>query len=124
MDPSSYNLSPGMQKRILLEKLRKQRAQQESLPVQPVEAAQAHRSSARCRPCAFLNDDGCYSEEANPPVSRDQAQAAAIAAATEHYLEVGDGISLWYRVWGNPEGIPVLFVHGGPGGCAASLSPS
>ena len=34
-------------------------------------------------------------------------------------LDVGDGISLWYRVWGNPAGTPVVFVHGGPGQCVA-----
>uniref|UniRef100_A0A7S4HSU4 prolyl aminopeptidase n=1 Tax=Odontella aurita TaxID=265563 RepID=A0A7S4HSU4_9STRA len=35
-------------------------------------------------------------------------------------MDVGGGISLWYRTWGNREsGIPVLFVHGGPGNSAA-----
>ena len=34
-------------------------------------------------------------------------------------LDVDAGISLWYRIWGNPEGTPVLFVHGGPGQCVA-----
>ena len=28
-------------------------------------------------------------------------------------------LSLWYRTWGNSSGIPVLFVHGGPGACVA-----
>ncbi len=31
-------------------------------------------------------------------------------------LEVSDLHSLYYEVSGNPEGIPVVFVHGGPGG--------
>ena len=36
-------------------------------------------------------------------------------------LDVGDGHSLWWEESGNPAGIPVLFVHGGPGaGCAPS----
>jgi len=26
-------------------------------------------------------------------------------------------IEIWYQTWGNPNGIPVLFVHGGPGQC-------
>jgi proline iminopeptidase len=31
------------------------------------------------------------------------------------YLEVGHGHELFYEVYGNPKGIPTLFVHGGPG---------
>jgi len=34
-------------------------------------------------------------------------------------LEVGDGNQVYYEQVGNPEGIPVLMVHGGPGaGCS------
>lgn len=34
-------------------------------------------------------------------------------------LEVGDGHTLYWEESGNPRGVPVLFVHGGPGaGCA------
>lgn len=34
-------------------------------------------------------------------------------------LEVGDGHTLYWEESGNPHGVPVLFVHGGPGaGCA------
>ncbi len=41
----------------------------------------------------------------------------------EDYLSVGDGHQLYYAEFGNPEGQPILVVHGGPGfGCAASLS--
>lgn len=32
------------------------------------------------------------------------------------YLDVGDGHSIYYELSGNPNGKPVLFVHGGPGG--------
>jgi proline iminopeptidase len=46
-----------------------------------------------------------------------------IDKAEEGRLELGDnGISLWYRVWGNPAGTPVLFVHGGPGQCVADYN--
>lgn len=31
------------------------------------------------------------------------------------YLDVGDGHSLYYELYGNPKGIPVIFLHGGPG---------
>ncbi|MEM3154289.1 MAG: prolyl aminopeptidase [Candidatus Woesearchaeota archaeon] len=34
------------------------------------------------------------------------------------YFPVGDGHEIYYALYGNPKGIPVLFVHGGPGaGC-------
>jgi len=36
--------------------------------------------------------------------------------ANENTIDIGNGLSLWYRTWGNKlTGIPVLFVHGGPG---------
>lgn len=39
-----------------------------------------------------------------------------IQDAHEHMLDIGAGLSLWYRTWGNrATGIPVQFVHGGPG---------
>ena len=31
------------------------------------------------------------------------------------YLEVGDGHKVYYEQYGNPKGIPILFLHGGPG---------
>ena len=35
-----------------------------------------------------------------------------------HILKVGNGNSLYVEECGNPEGIPVVFLHGGPGsGC-------
>ena len=46
------------------------------------------------------------------------ASACACAAPAVGYPTQ----SLWYRVWGNPEGIPVLFVHGGPGNCVADYA--
>ena len=42
-----------------------------------------------------------------------------MSQAPEALIEVQDGIRLWYRTWGNKDGIPVLFVHGGPGNCVA-----
>jgi proline iminopeptidase len=36
-------------------------------------------------------------------------------------LEVGDGHRLYYELSGNPQGIPVVYLHGGPGaGCVAT----
>ena len=37
------------------------------------------------------------------------------------YLDVGHGHSLYWEECGNPNGVPVLFLHGGPG---AGLSPN
>ncbi len=31
------------------------------------------------------------------------------------YLKVSDGYTLYYELCGNPKGIPVLYLHGGPG---------
>ena len=45
-----------------------------------------------------------------------------IEKAVEGQLEMSDGITLWYRVWGNPSGTPVVFVHGGPGQCVADYN--
>ena len=37
---------------------------------------------------------------------------------TGFHLDVGGGHQIWLQPWGNPEGLPVLFLHGGPGsGC-------
>ncbi len=39
----------------------------------------------------------------------------------EFRLEVGDGHQLYVQTWGNSKGIPVFFLHGGPGsGCKDS----
>lgn len=39
---------------------------------------------------------------------------------SEQMLDVGDGHRLYVEQSGNPNGIPVLFVHGGPGGGCSS----
>jgi proline iminopeptidase len=31
------------------------------------------------------------------------------------HLDVGDGHRLYWEGWGNPDGVPVIFLHGGPG---------
>lgn len=31
------------------------------------------------------------------------------------YIDVSDGHELYYELYGNPKGIPVIFLHGGPG---------
>ena len=37
-----------------------------------------------------------------------------------YHLDVGDGHRIWVQPWGNPAGVPILFLHGGPGsGCNA-----
>lgn len=42
-----------------------------------------------------------------------------VDTAREAFLALDDKVSLWYRTWGNPAGIPVVFVHGGPGNSVA-----
>ena len=44
------------------------------------------------------------------------APAAPLAAKSgEHRVKTADGVELWYRVAGVERGVPVLFLHGGPG---------
>ncbi len=41
-----------------------------------------------------------------------------ISSYREFYLDVSDVHQLWVAEYGNPEGLPVVFLHGGPGsGC-------
>ncbi|MSR13478.1 MAG: prolyl aminopeptidase [Gammaproteobacteria bacterium] len=45
----------------------------------------------------------------------------ATAPRRAEWLEVGDGHSIYFEEAGNPEGIPIVFLHGGPGsGCKPS----
>lgn len=41
--------------------------------------------------------------------------ARSAAPAGEHRVRTSDGVELWYRIAGVPSGVPVLFLHGGPG---------
>lgn len=43
-----------------------------------------------------------------------------IGCYSSGYFDTGDGHSLYYEESGNPDGFPVLYLHGGPG---AGLSP-
>jgi proline iminopeptidase len=43
------------------------------------------------------------------------AGSTAGAANGEHRVKTPDGVQLWYRVAGVRDGMPVLFLHGGPG---------
>ena len=66
----------------------------------------------------------------SPPASDTSNQAAGgtnaiqyptqlypeIDSYEEGYLDVGDGHKLYYDISGNPNGIPCIFLHGGPGG--------
>jgi proline iminopeptidase len=67
----------------------------------------------------------------SPPASDTANQAAAdgtnavqyptqlypeIDSYEEGYLDVGDGHKIYYDISGNPNGIPCIFLHGGPGG--------
>ena len=53
----------------------------------------------------------------------DQILFSPLDAFDEGYIQVSDLHSLWYAQYGNPEGVPILVVHGGPGaGCSADSS--
>lgn len=41
---------------------------------------------------------------------------------SKQHIEVSDGHSLYVEECGNPEGIPVIFLHGGPGGLISEKS--
>ena len=57
---------------------------------------------------------------ANMSTNGANTKTVAMKEAKESLLEVDEGILVWYQTWGNVEsGIPVLFVHGGPGNCVA-----
>ena len=46
-----------------------------------------------------------------------------IEKADEHYLDIGNGLLIWFRTWGNRKrGTPVLFLHGGPGQAIADYN--
>ena len=47
--------------------------------------------------------------------ARDTGLYPSIEPYTTAMLDVGDGHSLYYELSGHPDGIPVIFVHGGPG---------
>jgi proline iminopeptidase len=38
----------------------------------------------------------------------------------ETFLEVGNGHTLYVQEWGNPNGAPIMFLHGGPGAAATN----
>lgn len=61
----------------------------------------------------------------NPPMiykrekSLDQILFPVINPFKEDHLIVSDIHKIWYAKYGNPKGVPVLVVHGGPGfGCS------
>jgi proline iminopeptidase len=57
--------------------------------------------------------------------TRHRSPAVAIRHAREHLVDVGNGLKVWCRTWGNPDGgVPVLFVHGGPGNAISDYGDS
>ena len=53
------------------------------------------------------------------PVSYPTNLYPEIEPYAEGMLDVGDGHRLYYDVSGNPDGVPAIFLHGGPGaGCS------
>lgn len=52
---------------------------------------------------------------------KDRDLYAAYSAYKQGWLDVSGGHSLRWSVGGNPKGIPVLFLHGGPGGASHDI---
>ena len=56
-----------------------------------------------------------------PPLTNRRELYPPIEPYSEGWLEVGDGHSLYWMECGNPNGIPAVFLHGGPGaGCVSA----
>lgn len=60
------------------------------------------------------------SNQVATPVQYPRELYPELEAFDEGFLDVGDGHRLYYDVSGNPDGIPSVFLHGGPG---AGVSP-
>lgn len=72
----------------------------------------ASRFSTRCS-MPHTHTEVCFEHSLYPIVTPKQ----------EGYLQVSDIHRLFYATYGNPEGIPVVVLHGGPGaGCSDNLS--
>jgi hypothetical protein len=71
----------------------------------------------------LLMSGGSASAEGNDESSpyEDTKLYPAIKPYEEGHLEVSDIHSIYFAQYGNPEGKPVVFVHGGPGGGTAPL---
>lgn len=54
--------------------------------------------------------------DAKPSDPKDQYLYPAIKPYKEDYLPLDGTHSMWYAEYGNPEGIPIVYMHGGPGG--------
>jgi proline iminopeptidase len=51
-------------------------------------------------------------------VSNEEILFPAIKPTHEGYLKVSDSYQIWHAEYGNPKGVPIVIVHGGPGaGC-------
>ena len=50
------------------------------------------------------------------PATRRRGLYPEIEPYESGMLDVGDGHSLYWELSGNPDGKPVVFLHGGPGG--------
>lgn len=56
----------------------------------------------------------CMAFGCTTPADAVPVGTSSTLAVGEHYLTVG-GVRLWYRVAGRPTGVPLVFLHGGPG---------
>ena len=67
--------------------------------------------------CGIASSTALYAHaEASEGVSKNEFLYPPIKAFKEDYNKVDERHTLYYHCYGNPNGKPVLFVHGGPGG--------
>jgi hypothetical protein len=62
-----------------------------------------------------LSSTLCHDKESGKPEKLNELYPA-IKAYKEGFLQVSDLHSIYYGLYGNPKGKPVVFFHGGPGG--------
>ena len=85
------------------------------------------RASFRTIPCASSGDRRGFGVFRARRRSRNRAAADHVVAGVsevdtadgpraEGLLDVGDGQQVWWAEYGNPDGVPLVVVHGGPGG--------
>ena len=64
-----------------------------------------------------------YESSYTPKYNLEEIRFPKIEANHEGYLRVSDLHEIWYAEYGNSQGIPVIFLHAGPGGGTTSDDP-
>jgi proline iminopeptidase len=69
----------------------------------------------------FMGSNIVIAESAyTPKYTLEEIRFPKIEANREGYLRVSDVHEIWFAEYGNSQGIPVIFLHGGPGAGTSS----